>query len=846
MAERLPVEDCFDQLFDAVSSKKPVILQAPPGAGKTTGVPPKMLEWIAGRGEILLLQPRRIAARAAAHRLSQLAHEPTGGVFGYRVRFDRKVGSNTRVTSMTTGILLQRLKSDPFLENVDCVILDEFHERSVEIDLALGMLERIRQTVRPELQLVVMSATLDTQPVAKLMPDAVTIQSMGRAFDVEIHYAKNDPLERYSSDGLADRILRQLSPALARTDGDVLVFLPGVGEIHRTADKIKALADQFNASVFKLFGDLSPQDQDQVLAPANDRKIVLATNVAETSVTIPGITCVIDSGLARVMQYDSTVGVPCLQLQPISKASADQRAGRAGRTAPGVCYRLWTETMHRSLAEHTPPEILRADLSAALLTLAAWGERDIDSFPWVTPPTPLAVNRSKELLTQLGATDIDLNLSAEGARMNALPLHPRLARLMLSATKYHCVEEASLAAALLSERDPFDRRGGPAIDTSGSTAIESDLYDRVTLLGRAISSERFDAIHHGGLKAICRIASQLSKMVSCHSENAPSSSSTTEERFSKAMLAAFPDRLARRRSTGANSALMVGGRGVKLVKESTVRTSELFLCVRVDGKGEESLVRMASSVDVEWLDQSLVDSRVEVFFHPTMKAVVARKRRYFWGLLLDEIPAECEPTSETQRILIEHASADLERLLPAKDQSLQSFIGRWRFLQDRMDRAELPSTIEDALESVLEQFAATRTSFKELSKAPWLDYLKAEFGYGRMAWFEQQAPESIRVPSGNQVRLKYAAGKPPILSVRIQEIFGWRETPRLAGGRVALQLHLLAPNRRPQQITDDLESFWATTYGEVRKELKRRYSKHHWPDDPLTAQATANGLKPRD
>jgi len=363
MRPELPINECLDQVIARLRGDRPVVLRAPPGAGKTTGVPPALLRHDAVDGQILLLQPRRLAARAAAHRLSQLAGERVAETFGYHVRFDRAVGANTRVVAMTTGVLLRQLTADPFLEHVGCVILDEFHERSLEIDLALGMLQRLRTTVRPELKLVVMSATLETEPVERLLGDAVVIESRGRAFEVEVRYDKSLKRPSTKPSAIAEQVAGRMSDALRSIDGDVLVFLPGVGEIHRTADSISALARKHQADVFKLYGELSPQQQDAVLAPSPSRKIVLATNVAETSVTIPGVTSVIDSGLARVMQFDPAVGLPSLRLQPISKASADQRAGRAGRTAPGICYRLWPKrctaadpiTRHRKSRSPTCP-----------------------------------------------------------------------------------------------------------------------------------------------------------------------------------------------------------------------------------------------------------------------------------------------------------------------------------------------------------------------------------------------------------------------------------------------------------------------------------------------------------
>ena len=841
MPSRLPVSDCLPEVVSAIRGGHPVILRAPPGAGKTTGVPPALLEGdCLPDGQILLLQPRRIAARAAAHRLSKLAGGAVGGTYGYHVRFDRKSSRQTRVIAMTTGVLLRRLTSDPLLEDVSCVILDEFHERSLEVDLALGMLHRVRTTLRPELRLIVMSATLETEPVARLMPDAVTVESQGRAYEVAIRYQETVSRER-----LETQVARVLPGALRSTNGDILVFLPGVGEIHRTAESIRSIAAEHSLRICRLYGNLPPKDQDAVLEPSADRKVVLATNVAETSVTIPGITCVIDGGLARVLQFDPSVGIPSLRLQPISQASAEQRAGRAGRTEDGVCYRLWPKAIHQSRPDHTPPEIMTADLCSAVLTLAAWGEKDVTAFPWVTPPKDYAVQSARELLVELEAMDASFSILDDGRRMNELPIHPRLSRMMIAAQQYDCVPQASLAAALLSERDPFHRNSNHFQPETGP-GIEDDLFRKVIRMERHLAGRRDDAVHPAGAESVGRVAIQLRRMIDDTTANERLDESVAlEERFARALLSAFPDRLAHRRRPGSPSGRMVGGRGVKIDKASSVRTSELFLCVSADGGGEESLVRMASAVQQTWLPEERLDSKQEIFFHPTLRAVVARDRLFYADLLLSESPAECQPSDATCELLYQHAKKHPELFLPDKDKTLQRFLARWRFLAGETNVSQLPKSVDDALDAVLVEFCRSRTSIKELARAPWLDHLKGMFSYEQLQWFEKHAPESVKVPSGNRITLEYLPGKPPVLAVRIQEIYGWKQAPRVAGGKVALQLHLLGPNRRPQQITEDLESFWQTTYVTIRKELKRRYAKHHWPDDPATATATPNGLKPK-
>lgn len=851
----LPVQDCLDRVIKSLAAGRNVILRAPPGAGKTTGVPPAIHHARIAAGQILLLQPRRLAARAAAHRLSTLVGESVGQTYGYHVRFDRQVGPRTQVIAMTTGVLLRRLSEDPFLDGIGCVIVDEFHERSLDADLVLGMLHRLRTTVRPELQLVVMSATLETGPVEQLLDQSDVIESQGRAYDVEVRYDTSLARPATAPREIAQAVIQRMPDAFSATDGDVLVFLPGVGEINRVAEALVDFANRCDVDVRKLYGDLSLEQQDAVLAPSPRRKIVLATNVAETSVTIPGVTCVVDTGLARVMTFDNAVGLPSLRLQPISQASADQRSGRAGRTAPGVCFRMWPMAMHRSRPEHTLPEVTAADLSSALLTLASWGERDVFAFPWVTPPKPHAVDAGHRLLRRLDAIDEQGAITATGRQINALPVHPRLARFLFAAQEWGCVDQAALAAAVLSQRSPFERSAFQR-ESAGHSG-QCDLYERVRRLDQHLQGRADPGIHAGGAKTIERVAKQLKRMLPADANETGGKSipqnppADLESRFARALLAAYPDRLAKRRAPGDSSGVMVGGRGVQLDHSSRVRhvsvtgREELFLCIDVDGQGSESRVRMATAIDPAWLPESGVKTVVERFFSPSHETVVARERRYFEDLLLAESPTQCDADAETQAILLEHAQSKWDAILPADDQTLHGWIDRWRFLDRYASPGQLPEAVDQALERVLETLCETRTSFKELRAAPWLAYLKAPWSYSQLQWFDQQAPESLVVPSGNRIRLTYQSGKPPILAVRIQEIFGWAETPRLAGGTVPVQLHLLGPNHRPQQITDDLQSFWQTTYGEIKKELKRRYAKHHWPDDPSTAQATRNGLKPR-
>lgn len=831
----LPVFECLPEILQAVAACTPVVLKAPPGAGKTTGIPPELIRHnVAGDGQILLIQPRRLAARSAASQLAHRLQTQVGDRVGYHVRFDKKLSYKTQLIAMTTGMLLRRLTIDPLLENVSCVILDEFHERSLEIDLALGMLQRIRIALRPELKLLVMSATLEPEPIVAFLGDAKALTSLGRSFPVKIEHVLAN-----SRDRIGDQVVAILPQVLSKTSGHVLVFLPGVGEIRSTRRAIESSKHRGTADLYDLYGSMSSADQDRVLQPSPNRKIILTTNVAETSITIEGVTAVIDSGLARVLSFDSQVGLPKLQLEPISQASALQRAGRAGRTEPGICYRLWPEVSHRARRAVDLPEIQRADFSAAMLMLAAWGERDVYDFPWLTPPTPEAVDAAQLLLRRLDAID-DQNLITDlGTQMVALPLHPRLARLVIEASQYNDIQRASIAAALLTERDPFR---DTTFDRFSSGELKCDLLERVHRL-QDFQRGSDSSVNPFAAKEVLRSADQIARLIDRPSDSALSA---TDESFKRSLLAAYPDRLARRRRPGDDRGVMVGGRGVKVEPRSLCHDGDLFLCLDVDSGGTEAKVRMASEIDESWLNENRIRNVDEPFFHPTLGAVVARRRRYFEDLILNESPIACEPTPQTAELLADHAFQNLANLLPSGDSDASRFIQRVRFLTATLPQAELLPLDDHAVKAVLLQLCQSRTSLNELRTAPWIDYLRGIYDYEKLQWIDQHAPAKIKVPSGNAITVHYADGKRPWMEVKIQELFGWKSTPRIAAGQVPLQLHLLGPNHRPQQITDDLENFWRETYTIVRKELKRRYPRHHWPDDPTTASATPRGLKPKE
>jgi ATP-dependent helicase HrpB len=849
----LPIDAVLPELLAKLNTHGAAVLRAPTGAGKTTRVPPALVEsGLAGR--VLLLEPRRVAARAAARRMAFEHGSPLGEVFGYQVRFDRKAGPRTRVLAVTPGVLLRFLHDDPYLESAAAVVFDEFHERGLESDLALGLVRLIRQTVRPDLRLVVMSATIDPGPVSAYLGDCPAVTSEGRTFPVEVRYRTKRP-----EVGWPEAAATAVRDVLGETDGDVLVFLPGLREIRRTADELEPLTAE-GVAVLPLHGDLPPEQQDRALQQLDRRKVVLATNVAETSVTVEGVTAVVDTGLARQMEFDPSVGMDRLRLVPIARASADQRAGRAGRTRPGVCMRLWDEASQRSRPEQTEPEIRRVDLGGAVLQLLALGESDVGQFPWFDPPRPEAVRQAVELLRLLGAVTGG-GLTQVGQAMARLPVHPRAGRLLIEGQRLGQPDRAALVAALLAERDPFVREfdAGPPVRTAPPTT--SDVLDRAEALEAFEATGRLDGplgrLHRGGARAVLQARDQLRRLLASlpsplggegpgvrgkqptsHPNPPPQGGrEQQDEALLRSLFAAYPDRLARRRGPGDRRSRMVGGRGVRLAPTSGVDEPELFVCVDVDAGGAESLVRLASAVRRDWLPADRLTTATEVAFDEQTGRIAARKQTKFEDLVLDDTPAHVADEDEASRVLAAAAAERLDRVLPPADSPAGEFRTRVLCLRGWMPELGLP-TFEDAdLRPLLEQLCRGLRSLEQVRNGPWLDAVKGMLTYQQLQAAEREAPERIAVPSGSRIAVRYGLGRPPVLAARIQELFGLTETPRVAGGLVKVLLHLLAPNYRPQQVTDDLASFWATGYPQVRKELRARYPRHAWPEDPLTAEA---------
>ena len=835
----LPVDLLLPELAETLWNAPTVILEAPPGSGKSTRVAPSLID--AGlcdsQRRVFLLQPRRVAARATAQRISEERQWQMGREIGYQVRFENRSTESTPLVVATEGILLRRLNNDPVLSGVGTVVLDEFHERSLNADLLLGMLRRIQDVVRNDLKLIIMSATLNTATLVDAL-QAPVLSTTGTLHPVDIKYRPPRPRQN-----ILKHVVDTVAVTLEKTDGDLLVFLPGMGEIHRVQRDLEQHRATQDCDILPLHGSLPLEQQNRVLYARGRRRIVLATNVAETSLTIEGIRHVIDSGQVRVLRYDPNVGLDRLQLESICQNSAAQRAGRAGRLAHGTCIRLWNERTHRARPQALQPEIRRVDLCAAVLQLYQWGEKPDGDFPWLETPRAESLARARDLLAALGAVS-NGQLTDVGRRMAELPIAPRLARMLIEAQAFDAVPTMALVAAMLSERDPFLKSqptSGSRPPTRRQARWHCDLTQRFLAINqyfqRRTAHSPFGEIHQGAARIIQRVAHELTNYMGVQLGTIESTDQT-EEQIQRCLLAAFPDRLARRRKPQDARGRMVGGRGVRLAPTSGVMDAEYFLCIDVDAGQTEASVRLASGVDLAWLPAGAIETREEQFFNPSRKQVEARRRGYFRDLLLAEAPVAISDEAQCHEILLREATKQVSAVLPNEKSAFHSYVNRWNCLRDWAPDLELPACDDKILAEIAEELCAGRRSFAQLRDAPWLDWLRAKLSDQQQQAIEKECPERITIPNGSRKLLQYTVGKPPVLAARIQEIFSWTNTPCIAFGRQPVLLHLLAPNMRPQQITDDLASFWENTYPVIRKELRRRYPKHAWPEDPLTAKPT--------
>jgi ATP-dependent helicase HrpB len=828
----LPIDNLLPDIIRHLSDAGALVLKAEPGAGKTTRVPPAILDGgLAAMpdgkpGQIVLLQPRRLAARAAASRMSQERGTELGGIIGYRVRHESRASAGTRILACTEGVFLRRLQDDPLLDEVAVVIFDEFHERSINMDLALALSRQVRDQVRPDLRLVVMSATLDAAPIAAYLDNCPAIESPGQTYPVNISY-----LQFPSSAEPASLAIAGVKQTLPRTNGDVLVFLPGAGEIRQTQRELQTLAADNDTVVMPLYGEMLLQDQQEVLQPCSHRKLVLATNIAETSLTINGITAVVDTGFARVNRFDPNVGLNRLELSRISKASAAQRAGRAGRTAPGQCLRMWTEREHHMLAEFDTPEILRVDLSECLLQLLAFGETDVAGFPWYQRPQVTAIDSALELLEALGALDAG-RLTQLGREMARLPLQPRISRLLIEGQRGGAPNLSALCAAVLTERPAFLRQ---TTRQQQQLHADSDVIERARVIDRFIRegqrSTIFGELSASAGRQIMRAAEQLLRIVQADAQLAIVAE--LDEPVEKAIMTAFPDRICKRRQRHDSRALMVGGKGVRLMDDSIVREPEWFVAAElIDLNQPELMVRQASAIQRDWLPAQKLRTEICVEYNAAKQRVTAVQRLLFVDLIVEETVVAVPPDVDASAVLAEGICKNLQ---PSAfiDDAATNLLARIACLRQWMPELNLPDFDGDTWRQIVSEWCCGCSAVADLHPDNLIHIILSRLTPAQRQALEHQAPEAVQLPNGRRVKLQYQSGKPPVLAARIQELFGMESAPKLAGGRVSLLVHLLAPNYRVQQITADLSSFWKNTYPEVRKELKGRYPKHKWPENPL-------------
>ena len=817
--EGFPIESALPALRDALRVAGAAVLQAPPGSGKTTRVPLALLDeaWLADR-RIVLLEPRRLAARAAAAFMARLLGEPVGGTVGYRVRRDTRVGARTRLEVVTEGVLTRLIQADPALDGVGLLVFDEFHERSLHADLGLALALHSRSLVRPDLRVLVMSATLDGAAVARLLNDAPVIAAGGRAFPVATRY--RPPREGVR---LEDSVGAAVRAALEEEPGDVLVFLPGAAEIRRVRERLDGLGPRIQ--VAPLYGDLSAEAQDAAIQPSapGRRKVVLATSIAQTSLTIEGVRVVIDSGLARVPRFSPRTGMARLATVRVSLASADQRRGRAGRVAPGACYRLWPEPLDATLRPHDTPEILDADLAPLALELADAGIHDPAELRWLDPPPAAALAQARELLAELGAIDGAGLVTPHGRRMARLGVHPRLAHMLIRGNELGFPRTAADLAAVLADRDPL--RGTPGVD--------ADLRTRLDALRRGDSCIAPAVLHR--LRAESRLLGEA--------VGAPDRADPADTDAAGLLLAlAYPDRLAQRRPGAAQKYLLRNGQGAWLAEAQEIGEAEYLVVAELDGDRRESRIFLGAPVTLEEIREHYAEQIVSeeaIDWDPAGEMVTARRRERLGALVLRVAPVrDPDPVALRDALLawIQRSGLDV---LPWSDAALR-LRARLRFLHGLDER--WPDVSDTELITRLAEWLAPslngmrrRLDLRRLELAPALMTL---LDWQRRRELDTLAPTHVEVPSGSRIAIDYSDASAPVLPVRLQEVFGWQETPRIGGGRVPLTLHLLSPARRPVQVTRDLAGFWQGTYFEVRKDLKGRYPKHYWPDDPLTAVAT--------
>ena len=838
----LPILEIRERLLASLRERKRLILTAPTGSGKSTQVPQMLLDGgLLGSGQVVILQPRRLPSRMLAAWVAKDRNVKLGDEVGYQIRFDDVTSAATRIRYVTEGVLLRQMLSNPVLRRVNAIIFDEFHERHLYGDITLARALQIQETVRPDLLILVMSATLDVGPLQKYLEPCTLLSSQGRAFPVHIEYLPK-PVGDWP---VWEAAVKELEQLVKQHDGDTLIFMPGAYEIGRTVQAARdALGSKF--IVLPLHGDLATNDQDAAVAQYDRRKVVVSTNVAETSLTIDGVRIVIDSGLARIPRYDLYRGINTLLVEKISRASADQRAGRAGRTAPGVCLRLWTEREHEQRPAQELPEIKRLDLAEVVLTLKASGVDDVYSFRWLEPPGRQSLERAEMLLGDLGAIDHQSRITELGRRMLAFPLHPRYSRMLLAAQEYGCVRQVALIAALTQGRDLLVRRQGREVEDARDDLFggesESDFFVLMRAWryadrnGYSLDRCRRLGIHAQSARQVGPLFEQFLGIARREGLDV-SEKRVANDAIQRCILLGFSDHVARRLDAGTLRCELVHGRRGLLARESMVQNALLLVAAEVRevqsgiGKNKEVnvLLSLATAVKEEWLRELFPGDFNEtktVVYDTTQRRVFAEHRKSFRDLVLEAERSDEAPLDDAARILADEVLAG-RCVLKNWDDAVEQWIVRVNRLRDWMPELNLPAISTDDRRSLVEQICHGAVSYKEIKDKPVWPVVKAWLSPQQQAWVEEHAPERIELKSGRRAKVKYSVDGPPTISAKIQDLYGTKSLT-VAGGRVPVRIEVLAPNQRPVQVTDNLGIFWRETYPKLRQELQRKYPKHEW------------------
>lgn len=839
----LPIYELENDIVEAFRQQGRVVLEAPTGSGKSTQVPQMLLDrGVAGDGQVIVLQPRRLATRLLASRVAAERGSQLGREVGYQIRFDNISSRQTRIKFVTEGILLRMMLEDPSLPGVSVILFDEFHERHLFGDISLARSLQIIDRERPDLKIGVMSATLQSAPLEEYLSPCRVLTSRGRTFPVDISYleratdADNTPPWELAA--------REVERILAGgAEGDVLVFMPGAYEIHRTIAAIQATRHGKACAVLPLHGELSPADQDAAVGGREQRKIIVSTNVAETSLTIEGVRIVVDSGLARISRFDPYRGINTLLVEKISQASADQRAGRAGRTAPGICLRLWTEKQHGQRRPQETPEIRRLDISEVLLTLKASGVTDAVGFPWLDAPDPRSLETAESLLRELGATSPETGaITPLGRRMLAFPTHPRFSRMLLAAEDHRCVPAIALAAALTQARNIFMQRAGSRTEEKREDVLGEENESDFFLLMRAwqyAAGNRFSVgackevgIHAQTARQVGQIWQQLLDAARRQGLSVEETAFANDS-FRKCLLAGFSDHVALRSSAGTLRCQLTRGRRGTISRESSVHNAPLVVATEVKevgGKEVTVLLTNVTAIEEEWLREMFPGdcaTKVETVLDPEQKRVVTREQVLFRDLILRSSPGRDASPEEAALILAEEVLAGrctLKHWTHAVDQ----WIARVNCVAEWMPELELPALDQEARRHLVEQICYGAVRCKDLKERPVLPTFKDWLSHEQQEWVTKLAPEQITLPGGRQPKIIYEEGAPPTISTRLQDLYGVTENLKICSGRVELLVQILAPNQRPVQVTRNLADFWRDSYPAIKKQLQGRYPKHEW------------------